>query len=176
MLSNRDDIVLEKYKVVLNNNETVAHLKRVEAIISNGVCMKILQVLVLIFGLSVFAKAQKVVLSGTLADETGAVISNTKVIATNSERKTYQAVTNADGIFHLEIPSGVYSIDFEATGFKVYKIEKYKVAPIAKGRMNLDIVLEVRNCNDPLVDCHDVTTEPLKNEKQLNKLIKKKGK
>jgi hypothetical protein len=97
--------------------------------------------------------AQKVVLKGTIADESGAVISNTKVTATNSERKAFQALTNEDGVFQLELLSGVYSIEFEATGFQVYKIEKYKIAPLVNCRMNLDIVLEVRDCNDPSVRC-----------------------
>ena len=137
--------------------------------------MKVLQILVLIFGLTVFANAQKVILSGTLADETGAVISNTKITATNTSGKTFLAYTNDDGIYQLEISNGIYSIEFEAAGFKIYKIEKYKVAPIIKGKMNLDVVLEVRDCNDPLIHCLELVGEPTKNKEKSNKTIKKKG-
>jgi hypothetical protein len=137
--------------------------------------MKFLQILVLILGLAIFVNAQKTLLNGILADETGAVISNTKVTATSNDRRTYQVWTNEYGVYRLEIPFGIYSIEFEAVGFKIYKIEKYKIASSTKGKMSLDIVLEVRDCNDPLVNCDFITGEPLKNKKKSNKLIKKKG-
>ncbi len=52
--------------------------------------MKILQVLFLIFGLSIFASAQKVIVRGIIADETGAPISNTRLTATSSEGKIFK--------------------------------------------------------------------------------------
>ena len=72
--------------------------------------MKVLRILVLIFGLVVLANAQKSFLSGTVYDSNGAVILGTKVYATNVKGQKIETIVNTDGNYLLELPVGVYTI------------------------------------------------------------------
>lgn len=119
--------------------------------------MKILQILFLIFGLSyvIFSqtseKSVETILSGTVYDDNGAVIPKAVIKAVGSDKKEVVTKTNDDGSFEIKLFPGNYSIQVESVeikGFQVFKIEKYRIASFYKGKMNLDIVLEVRPCDD----------------------------
>ena len=128
--------------------------------------MKILQVLVLIVGLTIFINAQtskeKTVLTGIIYDDLGAVITNAKITFRGTDNKEKVITPNDDGVFEINLSSGNYIIQVESPGFQVFKLEKYRVAPSYKGKMNLDIVLEVRPCDD----CHWIEGTPVNENKK----------
>lgn len=137
--------------------------------------MKIFQVLVLIFGLTVLANAQKrertTILTGNIYDEMGAAISKANVKFRGTDSKYRVVTTNEDGEYIVDLENGSYSIEIEAVGFKTFKIQNYKIAQSYKGKMNFDVVLEVKSCDDPTVNCDFVTGEPVKTPKK-NKVKK----
>lgn len=118
--------------------------------------MKFLQLTILILGLFIFAgnaqtitdRSEKSVLSGTVYDEYGAVIPQTKVSFTNADGKIFDTVTNEVGVFSIELNEGKYKIEFNKEGFAPYKIENYKVS--FKTKMSLDISLDVGAMIDPI--------------------------
>lgn len=119
--------------------------------------MKFLQTLFLIFGLFFVVHSQtteksvETVLSGTVYDDNGAVIPKAVIKAVGNDKKEVTAKTNDDGSFEIKLFPGNYSIQVESVevkGFQNFKIEKYRIASFYKGKMNLDIVLEVRPCDD----------------------------
>ncbi|CAN5609571.1 hypothetical protein BH18ACI1_BH18ACI1_03720 [soil metagenome] len=66
--------------------------------------MKILQILVLIFGLVVCANSQttdKSILSGIVYDANGSVIIKARVKAINEKGEKFETVTNDEGIYVL---------------------------------------------------------------------------
>jgi hypothetical protein len=85
--------------------------------------MKKLSCLTLILALaSPFAAAQTITgaFTGTLADPSGAVIPNAKVIATNTGTNiAYSAQSNEAGVYNLLfLPIGSYNLAAEVKGFK----------------------------------------------------------
>lgn len=125
--------------------------------------MKVLQILFLIFGLffvvnlqNIAGKSVEPVLSGTVYDDNGAVIPGATVKIVGSDKKEFVTKTNDYGIFEIRLFPGNYSIQVESTGFQIFTLEKYRIAPSYKGKMSLDIVLEVR----PSSDCDLITREP----------------
>jgi hypothetical protein len=121
--------------------------------------MKVLQILVLVFGLSVFANAQESSLTGAVYDAQGSVITKAKVIATNEKGENFETVTNEDGIYVLKLPFNVYyandnfkiakySILVEANGFGRFTYNNFKFVPSYTGKMSLDVALEV----EPIID------------------------
>ncbi|MEP6903933.1 MAG: carboxypeptidase-like regulatory domain-containing protein [Actinomycetota bacterium] len=128
--------------------------------------MKIMQILVLVFGLFVVVNAQNVSerleksnLSGTVFDETGAVITQTKVAFTSKTGKVFNTVTNQDGIYQIELNEGNYLIEFYKEGFKPYKFENYKLA--FRSKMQLDVSLDV----GAMID-----TYPIRSKKKKRKI------
>src|SRR5438445_293847 len=77
-------------------------------------------VLTLIFGGALCAQIDKATISGTVTDESGAVVPNVRVTATNVETGVrYAAQSNDSGIYRIAaLPIGDYSLDFEKSGFK----------------------------------------------------------
>jgi hypothetical protein len=94
--------------------------------------------------------APKVVLTGTVYDINHAVIPFSKVVARSYGVKEYQATTNAEGIYKLELPLDVYKIEASAEWFCPRRIELFRVrsssTPI---RSPLDFVLEVSEGDQP---------------------------
>ena len=128
--------------------------------------MKILQILVLILGLAVFGNAQTTkettTLTGLVYDDAGAVIANANVKFLGNDKIEKTVNTNEDGVFETKLKAGNYSIQVESPGFQIFKMEKFRIAPSYKGKMNLDIVLEVRPCDD----CEWIIGEPIKENKK----------
>ena len=107
------------------------------------------------------------VLTGIVYDSTGAVIEKAQISFKDSEKKEIITRTNKDGSYKVEIENGIYSIEVNATGFKAFKIEKYKATGTRDG-MRFDVVLEVKSCDDPTVICNNITADS-------NKIIKRKN-
>ena len=104
------------------------------------------------------SQMKSAIIMGTVLDETGAAIQNAKVsfLGENKLRNTY--LTNADGVFAVNLSLGNYSIRVEAPGFQFFYLQKYRVAPSYEGKMNLDVVLEVKPCDD----CNWIKNDPIK--------------
>ena len=134
--------------------------------------MKILQILVLMFGLTVLANAQKAILSGTLYDANGAVIPEVKVTAVNEKGEKFEAVTNDDGVYSLSLPYNRYEsgtssanfkiakfeiiVDLQYRGFEKFVVKDFKFIPAYSGKMIFDIALDARNpepCGYAGADC-----------------------
>lgn len=101
--------------------------------------MKVLRILVLIFGLTVFANAQKTVLSGTVTDQVGAVISKAKIKISGNKNQNFVVETNDEGNYKISLSEGIYSIKFEISGHKSFTIKNYRVS--SYGTMKLDVAL-----------------------------------
>jgi len=114
--------------------------------------MKVLQILSLIFGLffvvhsqNIAEKSAETILSGTVYDDVGAHIPNAVIKIVGSDKKEFVTKANEDGTFEIKLFPGIYSIQIESVelqGFQTFKLEKYRIAPSDKGKMNFDIVLE----------------------------------
>jgi len=128
--------------------------------------MKILQVLALMFCFAILANAQnkdtKTNFLGTVYDDYGAVIGGSIVLIRGKDNFEKIVFTNEDGIFEADLSAGNYSIEVTSAGFQNFKIEKYRIAPTYKGKLNLDVVLEVRPCDD----CHWIEATPVKTDKK----------
>lgn len=105
---------------------------------------------------------EKCILKGTVYDDYGAVIANSIVLIRGAKNFEKIVFTNEDGIFETNLSAGNYSIEVSSTGFQNFKLEKYRIAPVYKGKLNLDIVLEVRPCDD----CHWIEATPVKTDKK----------
>lgn len=97
------------------------------------------------------------VLTGTVYDAQGAVITGATVVAKNSTSgKTFIATTGDDGAYVLNLPyekydasissfnEAKYDLKVEAHGFKTVEMKDYVFMRPQCGRMQLDIGMEVR--------------------------------
>ncbi len=103
-------------------------------------------------------------LKGTLFDANGAVVAGAKVTAKNDAGRTFNATSNANGEYTLELPynrydrsqgfrEATYTITVEQAGFTRNPIE-YVFVPSQFGSMNLDIGLMI------LVPSHSLQLPP----------------
>jgi hypothetical protein len=76
--------------------------------------------LLLVAPVALWAQVDKGVVDGTVSDQSGAVISEVRVVATNVETGvTYPGSTNIVGIYQIHgLPIGQYSLRFDKAGFK----------------------------------------------------------
>ena len=122
--------------------------------------MKVFQVLFLIFAFSVFANAQKSILTGSVYDANGAVIVKAKVAAIDQKGERFEAETNDEGIYILNLPFYSYDtkksadfriakyeivVDVTNRGFEKFILIDFKFVPSYTGKMNLDIALDTLN-------------------------------
>ena len=110
--------------------------------------MKVLQILVLIFGLTFFANAQSAVLSGTVYDHYGSVIPSSLVKLRDSKGKEYQTYSNEDGVYQIKLAKVFYSIEINTNLFKSFRIKKYFVPPFNNGKIYLDVALDIAGSTD----------------------------
>lgn len=102
------------------------------------------------------------VVSGIIKDANSAVIPNTSVILANENGVKAETITNENGFFRFDVQEGKYSLEFIGTaGFQVKKYENFE---LSKGYKNLDVVLEVKPCDE--IDCHWIESDPLKTNKK----------
>ena len=79
-----------------------------------------LMLLALLAGLAAFAQAPTGIITGTITDESGAVIPNATITITNKDTSFARTVkANAEGLFSdPALPAGVYNVRAEVAGFK----------------------------------------------------------
>jgi hypothetical protein len=98
--------------------------------------------LCLIFSALGFAQSDNTQISGFVKDQSGAVIASAKVSVkneTNGLERT--AMTNGEGYYVItQLPSGLYTVTVEGSGFKLYKESGKKVDPNVPAR--LDVALQ----------------------------------
>ncbi|MEC8757894.1 MAG: carboxypeptidase regulatory-like domain-containing protein, partial [Bacteroidota bacterium] len=97
--------------------------------------VKQLWTLLLLFTVGICG-AQNGILNGTVSDEDGEPIIHAQVIADQSLGLT--TVTDFDGFYSLELPSGVYSVVFEYLGMSTDSVE---VSIIANETLTQDFML-----------------------------------
>jgi Carboxypeptidase regulatory-like domain len=80
----------------------------------------LLMSLALLAGAAAFAQAPTGIITGTIADESGAVIPNATIVITNKDTSSVRTVTaNGEGLFSAPaLPAGVYQVRAEVPGFK----------------------------------------------------------
>jgi hypothetical protein len=113
--------------------------------------MKVLQVLLVLFCVAVGVSAQKTILTGTVYDANGAVIVKSKVAAVNPQGEKFEALTNNEGIYELNLPykrtsyfkAAKYDVTVEAHGFETLTLKDFKVIGGFTGKMQLDLALDV---------------------------------
>lgn len=114
------------------------------------------------FGLAIFAHSQtnnKSILSGTVYDANGSVVVKAKAAAINQKGEKFEASTNDEGIYSLNLPfnkydasynfkEAKYNIIVEMNGFKKSIIKDFVFVPSQFGKMQLDIGLEIETIID----------------------------
>jgi hypothetical protein len=146
--------------------------------------MKFLQILVLTFGLAIFVNAQsseKAGLFGNVYDANGSLIVGARITAINERGEKFEAVTNEDGNYTLNLPFNRYSPNlrnfkvakYEITvvkenGFEKFVLKDFKFVPSYKGKMNLDFALDILATVDtiPVDTANKNKTIKRKNNKQ----------
>ena len=138
--------------------------------------MKILQILVLIFGLVVVGNAQSInketVLKGTIFNQAGGLITDVWITIKDAKGKGFKFQPRY-GPYRIQILPGTYSIEFKykkSKLYETYKIENYEV-PLTK-EITLDITLragkEFRDNFGDLVNT-DKSTKTKPNRKNINR-------
>ncbi len=108
--------------------------------------MKVLRILVLILGLTVFVNAQNTVLSGTVYDINKAVVVGTEILIKDTNNKIYKTKSDDSGEYEVTLPFGDYTIEFSQTGFKILRVINLKIN--SETKKTFDVTLEVGRCED----------------------------
>src|ERR1700694_4197184 len=112
---------------------------------------------------------KKVVLTGKVYDINGAVIMSSQVMAEKSAGKEYQATTNREGVYKIELPIDIYAIKVDAPGFCPSRVRLFRVRNSASGASSRDIVLEVADGDQPCKQKTMIDKEPKKQERKIRK-------
>src|SRR6266478_3972465 len=96
----------------------------------------------------VFAQSDRGTITGTVADQTNAVIPGASVVATNTETATkYETVSTETGNYTLaQLPAGVYQLSVELPGFKKYV--RQGITVMVAQTLRLDVALAVGATTD----------------------------
>ncbi|MEO6654841.1 MAG: carboxypeptidase-like regulatory domain-containing protein [Pyrinomonadaceae bacterium] len=112
--------------------------------------MNIVLIGLLVFGGSILTIAQSITslstLSGTVYDINKAVVVGTEIVVTGSDGKVTKTKANEDGRYSIALDSGHYTAQFTLQGFKISKYVNIDIS--ASEKKSLDVVLEVRSCDD----------------------------
>jgi Carboxypeptidase regulatory-like domain len=101
------------------------------------------------------------ILKGSVKDANGAVIPKVQIALKNDREKVVETFSNDNGYFDFMVHSGKYKLEFnEVPGFAPKIIENFE---LSKGYKYLDVVLKVKSCNDPTINCDSITSDPIKN-------------
>jgi hypothetical protein len=112
---------------------------------------------------------KKVVLTGKVYDINGAVLMSSQVMAENSAGKEYQATTNREGVYKIELPIDIYAIKVDAPGFCPSRVRFFRVRNSPCGVMPLDFVLDVSDGDRPCKQKTMIEKEPKKPEPKVRK-------
>jgi hypothetical protein len=111
--------------------------------------MRFLRIVGFVFLLALAANAQQAKLTGNITDEHGAVIPDARVEFSGGEGRLFQGKTNDEGIYSVELPSGLYQIVVSRQPFTKFVIADYWVPQ--HGSMKLDVSLRCIDCK--LIEC-----------------------
>ncbi len=105
--------------------------------------LRVLPLALLLLPVLIFGQADRATISGTVTDQSAAVVPGVEVIAVNTQTGVQTlAITNDVGNYSLlNVPIGVYRLTFSLPGFKVYERTSFTVTTGQRAR--LDVVLEV---------------------------------
>lgn len=136
--------------------------------------------------------AQKAILSGTIYDAVGAIVPEVKVTAINEKGEKFEAITNNEGVYSLNLPYNLYEartssasfkiakfeivVDLEYRGFEKFQIKDFKFIPAYSGKMFFDIALDSRNpepCGYAGADCIESPAVKITKEKIQTKILQK---
>lgn len=111
---------------------------RMRTLITNGLMTGLLLAALSAIGL---AQSDNTQISGFVNDPSGAVIAGAKVTVKNEinglERS---ATTNGEGYYVVtQLPSGLYTVTVEATGFKLYKESNKKLDPNVPAKLDVSL-------------------------------------
>jgi Carboxypeptidase regulatory-like domain len=131
--------------------------------------MKVLQILVLIFGFTVFANSQNAekmfVLSGTVFDSEKSVVPGTEITAENEDGRKFQTTSDEKGVYKISIPFGEYTIIFHKDGFKITKVIEFENSLLPE--KSFDANLEVGTCYDCNGDLYGENDSDKRNPKEV---------
>ncbi len=88
-------------------------------------------------------------LTGTIYDINGAVIVRARVIAYSLDGKAYEAQTNDEGVYKIQVPLAVYTVVATAPGFCLKRVGHFRIVKATSGKMSLDMVLDVADERKP---------------------------
>src|SRR3981189_2605735 len=113
--------------------------------------MKRLAFLLLAFSSAVFAQSNTGTITGTVLDQSQAVMNGVKITATNLGTNVAQtATTNADGVYSIPaLEPGAYRLTLEKAGFK--KLIREPTTVEGSGTVQLDFNLTVGNAASEIV-------------------------
>jgi len=136
--------------------------------------MRVLQTCCLILVTSIFSYGQKAILTGSVYDANGALITGAKIVAVNERLEKFESLTDEKGEYKLNLPFkryesnsnfrvSKYLLKAEAKHFEPFEIKDFKFVPSYKGQMNLDFALDIQ----PIVD--EIIVEKPKKQTNNNK-------
>lgn len=102
------------------------------------------------------------VFRGTVVDTNGGFIPQTKIKLIDENGSVKEVTNGEDQYFEIVIPSGKYQI--ELVGQKGFAPKKYKDFDLTKGHNYLEVILDVRPCDD----CHWIEGKPVKKDIKPN--------
>src|ERR1051326_81943 len=128
---------------------------------NRGLKRRSISVLICLFLIAIIANAQiaNVVVSGTVKDETGAVIPGVSVTITNTQTGLVKTmVTGEDGRYSvLSMPSGTYDVPAELPGFAT-SIQRNREFLVGTN-VTLDIIMKVASGNETVERSEEHTSE-----------------
>ncbi len=140
---------------------------KIRTLFANGLMAGLLLAAISIVG---FAQSDNTQISGFVKDASGAVIANAKVSAKNETNGLERmATSNAEGYYIItQLPSGLYTVTVEASGFKQYKESNKKIDPNVPAK--LDVALQTGQVSETV----NITAETIGVQTEsaaLNKLV-----
>lgn len=116
-------------------------------------------------------------ISGTVVDKDGGAIPGVAVVVKNDAGATFEAVTNAEGVFSVPaVAAGLYSVTVSLTGFKTAIVSDVRVAPGVPA--SVKVVLEVGQLEETitvassaeLINTQTATVASTLNADQINRM------
>ncbi|MCP9494342.1 MAG: TonB-dependent receptor [Pyrinomonadaceae bacterium MAG19_C2-C3] len=123
---------------------------------SNKRTLFALLIWIAIFSSSAFAQSDRGSITGTISDQSNAVVPNARIVATNTEtNEERETTTSEQGSFSLpQLTAGTYSVRIEAPGFKPATAEVNVGVQITR---TVNVSLETGEITDEVVVTSDAT-------------------
>jgi carboxypeptidase family protein len=121
---------------------------RMRRVVVKSLELGLLAAMSLAISITSFAQSDNTQISGYVKDSSGAVVAGAKVTV-KSESKDFSrsGITNSDGYYVItSLPSGLYTISVEQTGFKRFETTSKKIDPNVAA--TLDVTLETGQLTD----------------------------